>query len=294
MGYPAVRIAHVEESESSWRLAPLHGHFAVVGDLQPTSHFEVWRESNVRERERLVEEIAASEPDFVVLLGDLVFCGSSSAQWRSFEQLCRPLVEARLPLLPVLGNHEYWWTRSRALDRFFSRFPHLQGANWYARRYGPLGLVFLDSNVRRLPPGAWREQIRWLGETLAAFDRDPACRGVLLLLHHPPYTNSTITADERHVQRDLVPPFATARKTLAMMAGHVHSYERFERSGKLYVVAGGGAARGPGSRRGSGAATPTTSSRVHLCDFSTTSRAGWRPTLSTWRCEVSTSMAMRW
>jgi hypothetical protein len=52
------------------------------------------------------------------------------------------------------------------------------------------------------------------------------------------------------VQRDLVPPFATARKTLAMMAGHVHSYERFERSGKLYVVAGGGG--GPRARLSAG------------------------------------------
>ena len=57
----------------------------------------------------------------LVLLGDLVFCGSSDSQWRSFEQLCRPIVEAGMPILPVLGNHEYWWTRSRALDRFFSR-----------------------------------------------------------------------------------------------------------------------------------------------------------------------------
>jgi hypothetical protein len=42
------------------------------------------------------------------------------------------------------------------------------------------------------------------------------------------------------VQRFIVPPFVRADKTLAMLSGHVHSYERFMRSGKLFVVTGGG------------------------------------------------------
>jgi hypothetical protein len=34
-----------------------------------------------------------------------------------------------------------------------------------------------------------------------------------------------------------------ARKTLAMISGHVHSYERFERAGKTFLVSGGGGPR---------------------------------------------------
>jgi hypothetical protein len=63
---------------------------------------------------------------------------------------------------------------------------------------------------------------------------------VLVLLHHPPFTNSRVTSDAIHVQRDLVPPFAGASKTLAMISGHVHNYERFVREGKTFLVAGGG------------------------------------------------------
>jgi hypothetical protein len=48
------------------------------------------------------------------------------------------------------------------------------------------------------------------------------------------------------VQRDIVPPFLAARKTIAMLAGHVHSYERFARDGKTFVVSGGGG--GPRAR----------------------------------------------
>jgi len=218
------------------------GHFAIVGDLQPTSRLEFWRESNGPERERLVGEIVRSDPDFLALLGDMVFCGSSAAGWSRFDRVCSPLRSARLRLFPVLGNHEYWISRPRALQNFFSRFPEVEDRHWYALRYGPLGLVFLDSNVRFLSARQWREQRAWFDAILAAADSDPDVRGVLVFLHHPPFTNSTITSDERHVQRFFVPPFRASRKSLAMISGHVHSYERFERGGKTFVVAGGGGA----------------------------------------------------
>ena len=218
------------------------GRFAILGDLQPTSRLELWRETNAPERALLIDAVRQSDPDFVVLLGDAVFCGSSAGAWDAFDRVCAPLRGSGVPVLPVLGNHEYWVSPAAALKRFFGRFPELEEHRWYARHYGPLGLIFLDSNRRWLSPRSWFAQLTWLAETLGAFDADPAVRGVLVFLHHPPYTNSTVTSDERHVQRDLVPAFAAATKTIAMFSGHVHSYERFVRGGKTFVVAGGGGA----------------------------------------------------
>ena len=216
------------------------GMFAVVGDLQPTSGLEVWRESNHAERKLIIREIARDSPDFVALLGDLVFCGSSGAAWSEFDRLCAPLRSEKLLTMPVLGNHEYWLSRRPALANFFSRFPHLEGRHWYAARYGPLGLVFLDSNVHWLSPPRWREQLAWYESQLGAFEAEPDVKGVLVLLHHPPFTNSRVTSDTLHVQKEIVPLFQLAEKTLAMLSGHVHSYERFERGGKTFLVTGGG------------------------------------------------------
>ncbi len=216
------------------------GRFAAVGDLQRTSRAEVWRESNDRERERILLSIAEETPDFVALLGDLVFRGSSAAEWSRFDVLAAPLREARIPVVPILGNHEYWLARGPALANFFARFPALGGRHWHEARYGPLAVIALDSNLRFLSPAAWIEQGRWFAASLAASDADPEVRGVLVLVHHPPYTNSTVTSDEIHVQRAFVPAFAAASKTVAMISGHVHSYERFSRGGKTYLVAGGG------------------------------------------------------
>ncbi|HKC25512.1 MAG TPA: metallophosphoesterase [Thermoanaerobaculia bacterium] len=216
------------------------GTFAVVSDMQRTSGVEIWRESNAGERKLIVARIAEERPDFVAILGDLVFHGSSPVDWAEFDELTEPLRAAGLPVLPVLGNHDYWLVRRGALDNFFSRFPHLDRRHFYEVRYGPLTLLFLDSNERFLDPAIWREQRAWYEAALGRLDGDPGVAGVLVLLHHPPYTNSTITRDELHVQRDFVPPFAAATKTLAMIAGHVHSYERFVRGGKTYLVTGGG------------------------------------------------------
>ena len=227
------------------------GRFAAVGDLQRTSFTEVWRESNDLERERIIRSIADDGPDFVALLGDLVFRGSSAAEWSRFDALAAPLREARIPVVPILGNHEYWVAREPAMAHFFARFPDLAGRHWHAARYGPLAVLAIDSNIRFLPPAAWEEQRAWFAAELGRADEDPEIKGIIALVHHPPYTNSTVTKDEIHVQRALVPPFEKSRKTIAMLSGHVHSYERFARGAKTYIVAGGGG--GPRVRLAAGA-----------------------------------------
>jgi 3',5'-cyclic AMP phosphodiesterase CpdA len=223
-------------------LAPRSGRFAILGDLQPTSPLERWRESNPQERRQIVREVARDRPDFVAALGDMVFCGSLDSQWRELERVCEPLLEADVPVFPILGNHEYWVLGRRSLARFDARFPHLEGRRFYEVRYGPLAMLFLDSNRRSLGAAAWERQLAWLRERLAAIDAGSETGGVLLFAHHPPFTNSTVVGDSRDVRRDIVPAFAAARKTLAIFSGHVHSYERFQRDGKSYVVTGGGGA----------------------------------------------------
>lgn len=223
------------------RLPPYRdgSRFAVVGDLQQTSLLEFWRESNDRERALVVSAIARANPAFLAITGDLVFDGSSARKWADFDAITAPIRAAGVPVIAAFGNHEYW--AGEAVEpHFFARFPHLGYEHWYSIAHGPLRLVVLDSNRDDLTPRGWSREITWFADTLAAFDRDPEVRGVIVLLHHPPYTNSTVTSDEEHVQQAFVPPFVSAKKTLAMLSGHVHSYERFVRQNKTFVVSGGG------------------------------------------------------
>ena len=194
----------------------------------------MWRESNLAERRVLIEAIAGESADFLVLLGDLVFRGDSASDWADFDDLTAPL--AALAKLPILGNHDYGLRTVAALRNFRARFP--LDETFYARSYGPLRLLFLDSN--RLRMSGWAKQELWFRERLDDADRDPDVSAVIVFVHHPPFTNSRLSGDDKDVRSVLVPPYLRAKKTVAMISGHVHSYERFERDGKLFIVSGGG------------------------------------------------------
>jgi predicted MPP superfamily phosphohydrolase len=207
------------------RDVPERGRFVVVGDLQRTSLLEFWREQNDAERARIVAAIAIERPDFVAMTGDLVFDGSSSSKWAELDLLAAPLHDAGIPAVAVLGNHEYWGGRLGERG-FFARFPHLEERQYYELAYGPIRLVFVNSNVAVLEDDEWDAQRAWYDDALRRLDGDDDVRGVVVLMHHPAYTNSTVTNDEPQVLDAFVPAFMRAKKTMAMLAGHVHSYER--------------------------------------------------------------------
>lgn len=227
-----------------------------VGDTQGTLLLErllLGRESNGEPRSRLLGRLAGEEADAVVHLGDLVADATSVPQWEQYDRLMAPIRGRGIGVYPALGNHDYGETslpaigpwRSRRLARSMAevaaRFPWLAGPRRrYERRYGRLRLIWLDTNEADQTAGAWTEQQTWFAQRLADADADGDVGGVIVFAHHPPYTNSRATGDELHVQRAFVPAFAAARKTLAMISGHVHAYERFVMDGKTYIVSGGG------------------------------------------------------
>lgn len=204
------------------------------------------REQNDPERETIIGAAAREVVDAVFFLGDLVAVGSLSSQWEKFDQLIRPLREKKIPLFSVYGNHDTFFSTQPARALMIARFPHLEKSRWGVEFFGPLAVVSLDSNKKILAPEIWAEQLQWLRESLARLDADPTIRGVMLILHHPPYTNSLRSRASRAVREEITPLFLSAKKTLALVSGHCHAYERFEVAGRTFLVSGG--AGGPRAR----------------------------------------------
>jgi Icc-related predicted phosphoesterase len=224
------------------------GHFAVIGDTQGTTLLgrALQNENNDPERELLLPKLASRKPAFVVMLGDLVSFGSSNDAWSELEAHARDLRQNRIPVLAVLGNHEYLLDAKSGRRHFFDRFPEQDGAQWFERTYGPLGLVFLNSNTGSLSDAQRDTQLAWYTAALSRMEVDPAVHGILVFMHHPPYTNNSLVGDDDYAQRHFVPPLMSASHAMGVVTGHAHGYERFEIGGKTFVVsAGGGGPRFP-------------------------------------------------
>jgi Icc-related predicted phosphoesterase len=216
---------------------------AVIGDLQRTSVPEILinREQNDAEREEIVESVSKENVNGVILLGDLIFEGADEKEWSRFDRLISCISGKGIPAFSLMGNHEYWGRNRSALVHVCSRFPQIKPSqSWYCMESDSICLVFLDSNYGVLGEKKWNEELRWLKIKLSEADKDDAIKGIIVFLHHPPYSNSLITGDNEKLKKDLVPIFNSSRKTAAMISGHAHTYERFISSGKTFIISGGG------------------------------------------------------
>lgn len=240
--HAAARITEPPSHTGFRRIDSRKSFFIIVGDTRKTSNWEFWRRGNDRQRKEIADEIARRSPAFVINLGDLVLTGSSEEDWKGFDNLNRNLREEGIPYLPVLGNHELHGNRKSALDNYFERFPALQRRRWYDFTWKNAGFIMLDSNFGDLSAEQRKEQEKWYLKELERFDHDDAVGYVIVCCHEPPFTNGEVEAPNPEVRVYFADPFLRFRKTCLFFSGHAHTYERFEKEGKFFIVSGGGGA----------------------------------------------------
>ena len=220
------------------------GAITVVGDLQGTLLAErlIGRPDNSERTAELVCQMGQEPVGATVLLGDLVTFGASESDWEHFDDLVSRVDGV---LLPVRGNHDRMGNNVVADRNWLSRFPWFDRQPWYAVKWNQLGLVFLDSNLAELEPAAQVAEQLWYAGVLNRFDRDPHVRGVIVFMHHAPFTvNPNAQSGLNSLRGAFVEPFCAHRKSLAMITGHAHDYERYDtRCGERrveFIVSGGG------------------------------------------------------
>jgi hypothetical protein len=198
-------------------------------------------------RQALVARIANEAPAAIFVNGDLTWHGvpADYAEYRDETALWR---DKHLRVYPALGNHEFsGCEQPTCLMLWWSQFPELQGLRWYSVAIGSrVFAVTLDSNASLLPGS---EQRVWLENQMAALD--PGVRLVFVILHHPPLADIQTVKIVDHNPRpnelaladylDVIAARSKAR--FVVSAGHIHNYERLQRTGVVYLVSGGGGAR---------------------------------------------------
>jgi 3',5'-cyclic AMP phosphodiesterase CpdA len=200
------------------------------------------RTDPVQERGQIIARIAAEKPDLVVHSGDLVGRGSREGQWEVWDKTHKAILDAKIPFYPALGNHEYAGDTRKALGYFRNRFPALGGCRWYSVKAGPLLFVMLDTNFDELAPAFVEAQDGWYRKTLDEAAKDTEVKAVIVVSHHPPYSNSNVHEPSAETRRRFADPAASCPKFKMYIAGHVHNYERFLIKDVPFIVSGGGGA----------------------------------------------------
>ncbi|WP_442484957.1 LamG-like jellyroll fold domain-containing protein [Aeoliella sp. SH292] len=187
----------------------------------------------------------AQRPSFLLHPGDLVDTGVNDAHWtQHFFPGMQELI-SRVPMYPVLGNHE------QNASNYFEYMSLPKPEYYYDFRYGDAHFFMVDSN-RNVGPDS--EQYQWLDEQLAKSD----AKWKFACHHHPPYSsdeddygdlwkvNESTRGDVR--VRQLVKLYEKHGVDI-VWTGHIHSYERTwpVKDGKaandnapMYMIVGGG------------------------------------------------------
>lgn len=220
--------------------------FILIGDTQRTGLLEsnlLFRESNDSVQFELFKKITSldKKPSFIVHLGDMVFDASSEDDWRYFDSSISVIRNKNIPIVPVLGNHEYFGDSETGSLNLTNRFPELKNSSWRSFLFKNIAFILLNSNTD-ISDEISQRQNEWYESELNRFDSDNEVKHIIVVTHQPPFTNGTGIGfgDDEFAKKNFVELFNKSRKAQLFISGHCHNYEHLLIDGKHFIVSGGG------------------------------------------------------
>ncbi|MCX6631263.1 MAG: metallophosphoesterase [Candidatus Solibacter sp.] len=189
-------------------------HFVLLGDrtgdVQPGVYERVWR------------ALAATQPAFVLAVGDTVQGGddaTAEAEWREARRMLEPY--RRIPLYLAPGNHDIW---SEASERLFRQYAGR--ATHFGFDSGGAHFTVVDNSRS----DAWPEgELAWLESDL----REHAAAPVKFVVSHRPswLLDAALGSPNGPLHR-----LAKRYGVCCVVAGHVHQLIHAELEGVTYLA----------------------------------------------------------
>ena len=214
--------------------------FTVVGDTM----------YSVPEKLQIKENMLDDNPSFVIHVGDFAgeLGGYEESLWREhFFEDYEDLM-SRIPLIPILGNHEYqgaimvFFSIPDRAPLFHDYFTLPNNERWFSFDWANCHFIALDSNIPKdLRDG---EQYGWLVQELEkSTDGIDDPDWIFVCWHEPAFSSGAGQFDL--MGRDLRERYAPLMESYGVdivFYGHDHFYERSYRDGVYYILTGGGGA----------------------------------------------------
>jgi hypothetical protein len=162
--------------------------------------------------------------EFVLMLGDNLYGSETAVDYRKkFEDVYRPLIEAKVKFYAALGNHDE--TDQRKYEYF-----NMEGKEYYRIEKGGIAFYGLNSNYMD------KRQVEWLEAELA---KDTA-KWKVAFFHHPPYSSGKQHGSDKSL-REVLEPILLKHGVNLVLTGHEHFYERIKpQKGIYYFISGAG------------------------------------------------------
>jgi len=208
--------------------------------------------SNSEATRILMKDILLQKPASLYLLGDVVNRSRSQQRWQLMDSCLNSLHSAGIPTFACLGNHELMGNAKEGEKNFQLRFPDHVNTGYVVKR-DSVATVFLNSNFSKMTVPQILKQSEWYEKELADLEKDPAIRVVIVVCHHPPYSDSEMVGSSTVVRERFLPAYIQSAKCKLFITGHAHLFQHFKYNGKdLLIIGGGGGMRHPLKKKSCG------------------------------------------
>jgi len=200
----------------------------IIGDTQNNTDNEEFQKTN-----EIVSLLKSFSPSLTLHMGDIVENGSITASWTEFLRVSQKL-NATVPLMPVLGNHDIVNTIG---DQFQDPFPdfynlfNLPGDEVnYSFTYGNVHFVAVFSGYAQAAAEIGKvkfkkdsPEYKWLDNDLSQARKNKKIDWIVVFTHYPVYSFGWSNIA---IWKQSLSPLLEKYKVDLCLAGHRHVYER--------------------------------------------------------------------
>ncbi len=188
----------------------------------------------------VMDKLEDQDVNFAVHAGDVVSKGGNSEHWLKFFDLARMYLE-KLPMIAALGNHDYHGELEEGNPQNFNKYlrakPDSLLGNVYLS-FPQVDLLVHNTNYEHLSEKEIQEQFKWIERK--CLKAKLVSKKVILVSHHPAFSSTFghITKDTKYIRKKLLPIIEKSGNIPLVLSGHVHTYERSEKDGIVYLNGG--------------------------------------------------------